>query len=114
MLLLRCLQCALALRAEVRLIVFQALLCLLTRLTLAQLLGVGFTRLLCRTRMSLLTATLTGCLGLSVGACNKGRDEDDWQYSHDFPLFWLRFCVDLPGTPPGRLRKNPNSIGADA
>jgi len=75
-LLLRCLQCALALRAEFRLIVFQALLCLLTRLPLAQLLDVSFTRLLCRARASLLTATLAGGLGFGVGARSKGCDED--------------------------------------
>jgi hypothetical protein len=48
-----CLQCTLALRAELRLIVFQALLRLLTLLTLAQLLDLGFARLFSRARASL-------------------------------------------------------------
>src|SRR6516165_9043546 len=75
-LLLRCLQCALALRAEFRLIVFQALLCLLPRLTLAQLLDIGFTGLFRRARASLLAATLARGLRLNVSACRKRCNED--------------------------------------
>src|SRR5215469_1173864 len=81
-LLLRCLQCALALRAEFRLIVFQALLRLLTLLTLAQLLDLGFARLFGRARVSRLTPTLAPRLSLGVGACGQGCDEKYWQHSH--------------------------------
>jgi hypothetical protein len=75
--LLLCLKRVLALRAEFRLIVLQALLSLLALLPLAQLLNLGFARLLGGVRLSRLAATLARRLCLSACAGDQGCDEYD-------------------------------------
>jgi hypothetical protein len=72
--LLLCLKRVLALRAEFRLIVLQALLSLLALLPLAQLLNLGFARLLGGVRLSRLAARR---LCLSACAGDQGCDEYD-------------------------------------